>query len=193
MYTEFEATFANVSQAEARKRLVKAGAKLVKPEFLMKRITFNLPVGNELSGGWLRVRDEGDQITMSLKIIDGKNITDQREICLKVDDFNQAVELLEFMGARRKAYQESRREIWHLNNVEICLDEWPYLEPFVEVEGQGEAEVKDVSQKLGFDYNQAQFGAVSLLYNKKYSLSEDEINNNIARITFDEPNPFRQR
>lgn len=193
MYIEFEATFSNIKQMDARERLVKAGAKLIKADFLMKRVTFNLPIGNERPGTWLRVRNEGDLITMSLKIIDGPAIQNQREICLTVDNFDQAVQLLETIGARQKAYQENRREIWELDGVEICLDEWPYLEPFVEIEGQSEAEVKMVSQKLGFDYNQAQFCAVTTLYKQKYGLSEDEINNHTARITFNDPNPFVTR
>lgn len=190
MYTEFEATYTNIDRSDIKSRLIKAGARLIKPEFMMKRVTFNLPTSTKLPGSWLRVRDEGDRVTMSLKVIDGAEISDQREICLTVSDFEQAVELLETIGAQRKAFQESRREIWQLDEVEVCLDEWPYLEPFVEVEGSSEAAVKQASQKLGLDYHQAQFCAVGTLYAKKYGLPEETVNNQTARITFSDPNPF---
>lgn len=190
MPIEYEATFINVDKDEIRGRLKKAGASLIKPEFMQKRVVLNLPAGHEIPGGWLRVRDEQDKITMSLKIVNGDKIENQQEICLKIDNFTSGVELLESIGCQTKAYQESYRELWLLNGVEITIDEWPYLEPYVEVEGISEEAVKDVSVKLGFDYTQAIFGAVDILYNKKYGTPIDKINNEISRITFTEPNPF---
>src|SRR5258708_1330221 len=133
MYTEFEATFPNTKKSDARAKLKKAGAKLVRKEYLQKRCVFNLPSVHEIKGGWLRVRDEGDKITMSLKIVDGDKIENQKEIQLKIDNFNEGVALLEATGATKKAYQESRRELWELNGIEITIDEWPFLESFVEI------------------------------------------------------------
>ncbi|MFA5155240.1 MAG: CYTH domain-containing protein [Patescibacteria group bacterium] len=190
MAIEYEATFTNIDKAEMRARLKEAGAILAKPEFLQKRVVFNLPSGHEIPGGWLRVRDEQDRITMSLKIINGDKIENQTEVCLQVDNFTEAVNFLEMIGGQKKAYQESRRELWRLDGVEITIDEWPYLEPYVEIEGSSEAAVKKVSLKLGFDYQQALFCGITTLYQNKYGLGEDYINNHIARVTFEDPNPF---
>ncbi len=190
MQIEYEATFANINKDEVRNRLAAAGAKLARPEFLQKRIVFNLPAGQEKSGGWLRVRDEGNKTTMSLKIIDGKQITDQKEICLNIDSFDNAVDLLATIGCPKKAYQETKRELWLLDGVEITLDEWPYLEPFVEVEGGSEEAVKSASAKIGFDYAEALFCSVDVLYEMKYGVTKEVINNYTPRITFSEPNPF---
>lgn len=191
MQIEYEATFANINKDEIRGRLKSVGAELVKPEFMQKRRNFNLPKGNEIEGGWLRVRDEGDKITMSLKVV-AKNeaIDDQKEICLVVDNFEKAQEFLSAIGCTKKAYQESMREIWMLDGVEICIDEWPYLEPYVEIEGESEEAVKEASEKLGFDYAKAVFGAVDQQYKEKYGISEEIINNVILEITFNGENPF---
>ncbi len=43
MNIEYEATFLKIDRDEIRKRLRNAGAKLIKPEFLQKRVVFNLP------------------------------------------------------------------------------------------------------------------------------------------------------
>ncbi|EKD58979.1 MAG: hypothetical protein ACD_56C00015G0007, partial [uncultured bacterium] len=67
MQIEYEATFANIDKDEVRDRLQKAGGRLIKSEFMQKRRNFNLPRGNEIEGGWMRVRNEGDKITMRLK------------------------------------------------------------------------------------------------------------------------------
>ena len=188
MKIEYEATFININKNKIRDKLKKIGAKLIKSEFLQKRVTFNLP--NKKKDTWLRVRDEGDKNTMSLKTIDGDKIEDQKEICLEIDNFQQAEKLLTIIGCGRKSYQETKRELWKLDNVEITIDEWPFLEPFVEVEGKSEKKVKIVSEKIGFDYSKALFCAIGYLYKKKYGVSLDEINEKTPRIVFNMPNPF---
>src|SRR3989339_2046154 len=174
MKVEYEATFTNIDKDEIRAKLKAVNAVLIKSEFLQKRVIFDFPAGHEIKGGWLRVRDEQDKMTMSLKIVSNtKKITDQKEICLIIDNYQQAVEFLETIGCQRKSYQETKREIWHLGQVEVCIDEWPFLEPYVEVEGKSEAVVKEVTQQLGFDYLLAKFCAADSLYQDKYGLSLD--------------------
>lgn len=191
MQIEYEATFSNIDKDKVRGRLKNAGASLLKPEVLMKRSNFTMPANNDIAGGWVRVRDEGDKVTMSVKIIDGEKIENQKETCLKVDSMDEAINFLETLGCRQKAYQETKREAWELDGVQITLDTWPFLEPFAEVEGQSEKAVKKVSEKIGFDYAQAKFCAVSLLYHEKYGLSQDVINNQTPEITFAK-NPFKK-
>ena len=191
MQIEYEATFTNIKKNEVRKRLKDAGALMVRPEFLQKRVVFNFPKGHEVRGGWARVRDEGDKITMSIKIVDGENITDQKEICITIDDFKQGILLLKTISCEEKAYQESKRELWVLDGVEITIDEWPFLEPFVEVEGKDEESVRTVSEKLGFGWNSAKFCSVDALYKEKYNIPERKINNDTPKIIFDMKNPFK--
>jgi len=193
MDIEYEATFTDVDKDAVRSKLREAGAELVKPEFLQKRVVFNLPSGHEIRGGWLRVRDESDRITMSLKIVDGERIEDQKEICLVVDDFKSGEEFLTRIGCERKAYQESRREIWRLDGVEVTIDEWPFLEPFVEIEGKSEREVREVAEKAGFDYSKALFCAADKLYQNKYGVSTEFIDNDVPLIVFDGRNPFLKK
>lgn len=192
MKIEYEATFPNIDKDEIRQKLEEVGAVLARPEFLQKRVTFNLPKGHEIEGGWLRVRDEGDKIMMTLKVVDGDKIHDQKEISLRVDDFEEAVKLLVAVGCQKKSYQETKRELWVLDGVEITIDEWPYLEPFVEVEGKSEEAVKKISEKLGFDYGKALFCCVTTIYNMKYGVAEEIINNQMPKITFEGKNPFEK-
>jgi len=190
MPIEYEATFLNINKEVMREKLKSVGAYLIRSEFLQKRIVFKLPTGHEITGGWLRVRDEGDKIIMSLKIVDGDKIEDQKETCLTVSDFGSAVSFLEAIGCERKAYQESTRELWDLNGVEVTIDEWPFLEPYVEVEAKTEEDVVVASQLLGFDYSQALFCSVDTIYSLKYNIAPDVINNKTSEIVFGMPNPF---
>ena len=190
MNIEYEATFTKINKDEVRARLIKAGAELIQKEYLQKRFVFDLPGGHEIKGGWLRVRDEGSKITMSLKIVDGDRIKDQRETQLVVDDLDKAKDFLVNIGCLEKAYQENKREWWCLDEVDITIDEWPFLEPFVEIEGQSEESVKAASGKLRFDYSQARFCSVDTLYSEKYNFSLDKINKEMPRIVFEMNNPF---
>lgn len=190
MDIEYEATFPNIVKDVVRAKLQEVGAELVRPEYTQKRKVFHLPKGQEIPGSWLRVRDEGDKITLTLKVVNGDKIENQKEINVVVEDFNSACELLNTLGCQEKAYQLSKRELWILDGVEVTLDEWPYLEPFVEVEGKSEETVKQVSEKLGFDYTNALFCVVDTLYAQKYKISQDRINNQTPVIDFDQPNPF---
>ena len=135
--TEFEAKYLNIDKEAMRVKLKNIDATLVRPTFLQKRVVLGLPSGHEIKGGRFRVRDEGDKITLSLKVVDkaGINIDSQKEISFAVSDFDKTVLLLTSIGCQKKAYQENKRELWKLGQVEVTIDEWPFLDPYVEIEG----------------------------------------------------------
>ena len=189
MDVEYEGKFLNIDKEEMRHRLKKIGARLERSEYLQRRIPFRLPKEKQSKNSWLRVRDEGDKITLSLKMVDGEGIEGQKEICLEVDNFDNAVKLLEAIGCEPKSYQETKRELWKLEGAEITIDEWPFLEPFVEIESSSEEDVKKVAEKLSFNYADAIFGGVGKLYKLKYGIHPDEVNN-LPKIVFDMKNPF---
>lgn len=78
-------------------------------------------------------------------------------------------------------------EGWLYDGVEITIDTWPGLEPFVEIEGPSEEAVRKVSSELGLDYAQALFGAVDVVYEKKLGIPPEVINMNTPEITFENP------
>ena len=190
MEIEYEAVFTNIEPDSCRAVLTSAGAELARAEYMQTRSSFNLPESVLTQKGWARVRDEGDKITMSVKSIEGEGIESQKESCVTVDSFKQAESLLTQLGCDKKAYQETKRELWMLDGVEVTIDTWPFLEPFVEVEGSSEAVVKAVAEKLGFEWATAKFCAVDTLYSEKYDISTDQINNHTPEILFDMANPF---
>ncbi len=185
MQVEFEATFTNIDKNSVRAQLNKIGAIILYPEFLMKRVVFDPPVN--IKGGWMRVRQEANKITLSLKMVDGEKIENQHEAELVIDDFDKGVSFLEYIGANKKAYQETKREMWAYKGCEICIDTWPGLNPFVEIEGPSEGVIKEVSRELGFDYAQAFFGAVGGIYLRELQIPEKVINDETPKITFENP------
>ena len=71
------------------------------------------------------------------------------------------------LGLKQKSFQESKREIWNLDGVEIVIDTWPFLDPFVEIEGQSKQDVKKNSSKLEFSWEDTIFGPVTEIYYRK--------------------------
>lgn len=190
MEIEYEATFTNISKEKIREKLTKAGAILEKKEFLQKRTTFNLPNGIPIKGGFARVRDEGDKITMSIKAFDGDKIHNQKELCLEVENYQNAVNFMHTFGCIEKAYQETKRELWLLDEVEITIDTWPFLEPIIEVEGKSEESVKLVSDKIGMDWGKAKFCGIDELYAEKYGITKHQVTDETPEILFEMENPF---
>lgn len=191
MKTEYEATFLGIQKDELIAKLKSLGATLERPEYMQRRVTLELPEGKRVPGTWLRVRDEGDKVTLTLKSVDGKSIDGQKEILVAVSDLAGTVALLESIGCERKSYQESKRELWRLGDVEIFIDTWPFLEPYVEVEGPSEDTVKDAAARLGFDYEAAIFDTVNGIYKQKYGKTLDELDSDVLKsFTFEIRNPF---
>jgi len=192
---EFEATFLDINKEHIRSRLKKVGAELTKEETFMKRYTIELPEGHKKEGAWLRVRDEGDKITMTYKRIKEDktdDIANQKEIEFVISDFDAGVAFLETIGCHKQAYQETKREVWEYLDCEIMIDEWPHLEPLVEVEGNSERSVKQVSEMLGFDWNEAKFVSADYFYADKYGMKPLEVCE-IPRLCFVDENPFLKK
>lgn len=188
MEIEYEAKFLNIDKDEVRARLKKADAKLQRPEFLQRRWVLDLPSETRTKGVWLRVRDEGDKITMSWKSQTGTAIDDQKELTVVVDDFDKAVQFLELLGCPPESYQETLRELWILDDAEITIDTWPFMEPFVEVEAKSETLVKKACEKVGFSWKDAFFSGVNHVYQRKYG--ERVHIRTMPKLTFDMANPF---
>lgn len=176
MQTEIEAKFLDINPFELRDKLRNIGATQEHAERLMKRKTFDDHDGRlRKVGGWVRLRDEGDKITLSYKQLNDRTLHGTKEVTVVVNDFNTANLLLEAVGFKQKSYQETKREKWLLGDVEITLDTWPWIPMFVEIEAPDEQALKDVADKLGFDWSLALHGSVETAYQKYYDVTEEEI------------------
>lgn len=182
MDTEIEAQFLDIDKENLRAKLKEVGAKLVKPEVLMRRIVFDLGPHE-----FARVRDEGGgKIVMTYKnVADDKSILGTKEVNVLADNYENAILLLKSCGLKPKAEQESYRETWTLDEVEICIDTWPWLPTFAEVEGPSEKAVWDTAQKLGLSRDKAKFGSVDTTYQHYYGVEPDIVNRHTPKILFE--------
>ncbi|MDR3290284.1 MAG: CYTH domain-containing protein [Rickettsiales bacterium] len=184
MQKEIESKFFINKKETIRNKLNEIGLKMLSPELLFKRKAF-CKIGEEKSGEYWRIRDEGNKITMTYKNIKTNTINGVDEINLSINDFKSGCEMLLSFGLKCKSYQETYREIWGNDEVEIVIDEWPYLQPYIEIEAENEEIVKKYSKSLGFDFEkEAYFGGVDVLYAQQYGYPQEDINV-IPIFTFD--------
>ncbi len=185
MKNEIEATFLSVDKDSMRAKLKDAGFELKMTEYMMRRKTFDFPIVPNRKK-WGRVRQESDKVTMTVKEIRGSGINDTYEVELTVNDFDTATAFFEACNISAKAFQENLREVWMRNGVEVTIDTWPGLNPFVEIEGVNEKIVREISNELGFDFEKAVFGSIDLVYEKQLGIPAETIIR-LPEITFSNP------
>ena len=178
MKTEIEAKWLDINHDKMREQLKEVGATLIESERMMTRKVFDFEDMrlNEV-GGWVRVRNEGDKITMSYKQLDDRTLHGTKEVDVTVDDFDRTSSFLESIGLKSYAFQETKRESWKLGDTEIELDTWPWIPTFVEIEAKSEAELKQVAHTLGLDFSDALHGSVEVAYQAVYDVTEEEVDN----------------
>ena len=167
MNTEIEVKFLNVDIDEVRQKLQAAGAVLEHPMRLMKRALIETPEMNARHA-YLRIRDEGDKITATFKQFTENSLTGAKEREIVVSDFDETIEIFAEFGLHYHTFQESKRETWKYGDVEVVIDEWPWISPYIEIEGDSEEAVKQAAKDLGYDWNTAEFGSVDVIYNLEY-------------------------
>jgi adenylate cyclase class 2 len=174
METEIEATFADINVDEIRAKLRDMGATLVQPEILMRRKVYDHPTNKQ--NDWFRVRDEGDKITLSYKKLNERSAQGMKEINMVVPDFDKACAILEATQLHFGSYQETKRETWQKDGVDITIDTWPWVPTFLEIEGHSEDDIKKIASELGLDWQEALFGSVENVYQKYYDVTEADVN-----------------
>ncbi len=170
MEIEFEAKAPKIDKDNIRAKLKEIGAELVFPERKFTRMTFDTPE-LQSKNAWVRLRDEGEQYTMTLKVVEDRNsIEGMREVSFVIDDMEAAKIFLDQLGIEQKGYEENLREEWRIGDVLFEIDTWPLIDPYLEIEGPDEAAVKKYFEKLGLDYSNAVFGSVDILYKDLYGI-----------------------
>lgn len=192
MKAEIEVKFADISIEAIRAALAAAGAVCEQPMRLMRRALIEEP-HHKAEHAFMRIRDEGDKVTLTFKRRTdpvATAIDSVKELEVEVSDFGKTVELFSEAGWHYKTFQESKRETWRLEGVEIVIDEWPWLQPYIEIEGESEAAIKAVAAALGLDWKVAIFGHIDDLYSRQYDFL-DGIRGviDLPEVRFNDPAP----
>lgn len=176
MQPEIEAKFLRIDHAAMRQHLESLGASLQQPRREMRRKNFDYPDKSlEKVGGWVRLRDEGNAVTLAYKQLQHRGVDGTKEVSLTVSSFVDVELFLTSIGLQQVSYQETTRESWLLDGAMIELDTWPWIQPFLEIEAPNEAVLFAVADKLGLPRETALHGSVETAYQAEYDVSEAEV------------------
>lgn len=193
MNIEVEAKFLNLNHEEMRKRLQDIGAVCVTPMRLMRRAIIDY-ADRRLQAGdvnsYIRVRDEGDKITLTYKQFNSLSVDGAQEIEVEVSSFEDTISIFTSIGLEVSSLQESKRETWKYRDCEIVLDEWPWLHPYIEIESDSKEKLESLATQLHLDWNDAVFGDVMVAYRAEYPhLTAEQTIGKVPKVTFGSPLP----
>lgn len=177
---EVEVKFLDVDKEALEKKLLEIGAKKT-GEFFYKRQVFDYPdLSLDKKGAWIRLRDEGDKIMLSFKQRLGMqgntgNDDGMKEIEFAVSDFEETAKFLYELGLVNKFYFENKRTRYEKDGIEFDIDEWPLLDPYLEIEADSWEEIDKAVAWLGFNkedmkkFSTTQIYALKGINDKDYS------------------------
>lgn len=185
---EYEVKFSPINLEETRQKLQDVGASLKTPERLMRRCAFAADANPGMTCTYIRVRDEGNKVTMSAKqhATDGK-MDSQKEYETTVEDFDTTHQILISAGLTQTGYQENKRETWEMpDGTLVELETWPELPNYLEIEGKSEEAVKKTAALLNFDWNEHIVESNDYLYAKHWNIDRDAVFAKLKHLTFAE-------
>ncbi|WP_200880748.1 radical SAM protein [Thermoactinomyces daqus] len=171
MATEYEGKILEINPSEMEDKILSRGGEKV-GEALMRRYVYDITPGNKSK--WIRLRDTGKEITLTIKEIHHDGIDGTEETEISVDSFETANKMLEKLGYKAKGYQENRRTSFILDGARLEIDEWPMIPPYLEIEANSREEVIKIASLLGFDDAQLT-GENTIKIYAKYGIDLNEI------------------
>ena len=183
---EYEVKFFPIDLEDMRQKLQDAGASLKTPERLMRRCVFAAEANPGMTCTYIRVRDEGNKVTMSAKqhATDGK-MDSQKEYETTVKDFDTTRQILLSAGLAQTGFQENKRETWVMSDGTLVeLETWPQLPNYLEIEGKSEDAVKNTASLLGLQWDQHIVQSNDFLYAQHWGMDRRAVFEKLAHITF---------
>jgi adenylate cyclase class 2 len=113
---------------------------------LFRRWVFSLS-DKKAYDSFIRIRTDGKSPTLTYKFRKGKGLRNTKEIETSIGDFNKVAQILS-KALKEKYYQENWHETYSYNGLEITIDKWPGIPPYIEIEGPSVKKINDCIRKL---------------------------------------------
>ena len=145
MNNELELRILDVDTKKVMEKLEELGAKKI-GDWHYKRYVYDTKP--YVKDKWIRLRTNGIETTLTYKEYNSESIDGVKELEIIVSDLNKTLQILEILGYKPRSIQENKRIRYMLDEVEIDIDTWPHLKPYVEVEAKTKKEVDSVIEIL---------------------------------------------
>ena len=148
--TEYETKVVDFDLQDVLRKLSVLGAKETS-EILLKRWVFDFSGKTEAT--WLRLRSVGEKSYLAFKKKPKRNtvVGVTKEIEVEVQDFEKMYQILSKVPFDKLFYQENKRHRFELDGIEFCIDTWPNLPPYLEIESDSEEKLKEGLKMLGLE------------------------------------------
>lgn len=168
MSIEHEIRVLEINKEEIQKRLIDLGAVKV-ADSMQQRLVYDFtPVD---PNKWIRLRNNGNKTTLAIKeILDNTSASGTREIEVDVSNFENMRDILQELGYNARAYQENSRVQYILDGVEICIDSWPLIPTYMEIEAKNQKEVYNMLERLNLNNPKVTTLDVASIYLEIYKI-----------------------
>ena len=117
----------------------------------MRRRVFDVQAHSGNKGKWFRLRQQGDKTTLTYKERSSLEIGSTKELETEVADFDVMTEILQQLERQTMVYQENKRKVYSRNDSEFCIDTWPQVPTYMEIEAASKEQVQETLKLLGLE------------------------------------------
>ena len=168
METEYEVRVLDIDVDKLIAKLEELGATK-KGEYFQRRYVYDF--NPKIDGKWIRLRTNGEYTTLAIKSRPNETkIGELFELEEKVEDFDKTHRILQELGYEPNAYQENKRLIYQLKDVEFDIDTWPMIPTYVEIEGKDAEIVNKYINLLELNDNKLSYESLITIYKKYYNM-----------------------
>ena len=164
---EYEIRVYDINESKIKNILKENGAELVQKKTIMPLIVYHHPKNKKDS--YIRIRDEGHEITMTAKTKLKSKYVVEREVIINSIEEGDAI--LKLLGCKVKYKIEKIREIYKLKNCkEVVFDSYAGLPTYMEIDCNDESSLKKIANMLGYNIEDHDKRGISDLYYELYGI-----------------------
>lgn len=164
---EYEIRIYNIDEKKIKKILKENNAELIQKKTIMPLIAYHHP--KKKKDFYIRIRDEGHEITLTAKTNLKSKYVVEREIV--INSVEEADAILQMLGCVIKYKIEKVREIYQLKGCkEIVFDSYAGLPTYMEIDCHNEASLKKISKLLGYKLEDHDKRSIKDIYFEEYGI-----------------------
>ena len=164
---EYEIRIYDINEKKIKKILKENNAKLIQKKTIMPLVSYSHPLKKKDS--YIRIRDEGHEITMTAKTKLKSKYVVEREVTINSMEEGHAI--LTMLGCNVKYKIEKIREVYQLKgSKEIVFDSYAGLPTYMEIDCHNEKSLKKIAKLLGYKLEDHDKRGITDLYYQLYGI-----------------------
>lgn len=166
---EIECRFLEIDKGALIAKLLSIGATDFGEKMLEETIIYDKEGKWRDENRFVRIRKVGDHTELTYKEHRSHEVDGAYEIEFEIGDYAKAEMLFEKIGLTPWRHQQKLRHTLKLDGVTFDIDTWPNVPPYVEIEAGSEQELKDMVEKIGYDWKDTIFNNAAWVLENKYN------------------------